>query len=112
MGGTRRGRREKADLEEMYSAWLDLCDDLYVIKYRSCRIKCDCVNLNSTVAPLYYSRCVFSVIKIFRLQQDSMSSIHLWNTCSIGLEYCTGNTFLSRTEKIWIAMPFISLSAQ
>lgn len=65
-----------------------------------------------TVAPLNYSRCVFSVPKIFRLQQDSTSSIRVWNTCSIGLEYFTRNTLLSRIEKIWISVPFISFSAQ
>lgn len=41
-----RGEK-KADLKEMHSAWMDLWDDLYIINYRSCRIKCGCVYLNS-----------------------------------------------------------------
>lgn len=55
--GPGEGGEKKADLKEMHSAWLDLCDDLYVIKYRSCRIKCDCMNLNSQL-PLYTTQDV------------------------------------------------------
>lgn len=64
---------------------------------RSYRIKCGCMYFNSQVL-LSTTQVVFSIHKMFSYNKTSRSSVPFWTIYSIGLEYSTGNKYLSRID--------------